>query len=113
MTDLSFLNQLSHHFGNDFGFDLRVDTMLEVQVDGFCLKTFQRTFYRLMDLFRTSVRNDVAVRVFGKRNSELGRNDHFVTERLQSFSEQFFINIRAVDFCSVDFESCEMRDMTG
>jgi len=56
--------------------------MLEIKIDGFGLETLQRAFYGLTNLFRASVRNDVAVGVFGKRNTELRRNDYFVTERL-------------------------------
>ena len=49
--------QLAHGLGYHFRLDLRVDTVLVIQVDIVCVKTLQTAFYRSADLGRRAVQD--------------------------------------------------------
>jgi hypothetical protein len=96
---LACLDQVFYGTGGLFDGSVGVDAMLVEQVDSVGLQTFERGFDNLLDVIGTAVgRGPLPVIVWIGLKTELGSDYDFFAEWSESFADDFFIDIGAVDF---------------
>jgi len=97
MQDLALGDQIFDGASDFFNRYVRVDAVLVVQVDSVGLQAIKRLLYNLFYVFWTAVQTNSAIDGEAKFTGYL----YLVSERLEGFTNQFFVCVRAVDFGGV------------
>ena len=100
---LACLDQILDGAGGFFDGRIGIDAMLVEEVDGVGLQTLERAFDDLLDVVGAAVGGcPLAVVVGIGLESELGGDDDVFAEGSESFADDFFVDVGAVDFGGVE-----------
>src|SRR5579863_9429680 len=98
MQNLTLCDELLNRSGNVLNRHFRVDPVLVKEVDVIGSQTLETSVHHPLDVLRSAVQTAL----LGQIKSELGRNLHFVAERLQRSADDGLAHIRAVHFSRVE-----------
>ena len=104
MLHLALLDQFLDRTGDVFDWHVRVDAVLIEQIDHISLEAFERGLGDLLDMLRPAVQaRRPRPRVTAtKVEPEFGGNDHALAKWGKSFTDEFFVNIRAINFSGIE-----------
>src|SRR3954452_17793080 len=97
---LALLDEVLYGPGDILDRNFVVNSMLIEQIDDIGPKTLERGLGNFFDVLWTAVQ-DGLLSIFDLK-SELGGDYHLLTKWLESFPDQFFICVRAIDFGCVE-----------
>src|SRR5579871_405044 len=103
--DFALLDELFHGARGFFDWNIRIDAVLVEQIDDIGLEALQGSLRDLFNVFRAAIESGLLSGIGVDLESEFGGNYDLSAEGSQRFPNKFFVNVRAVDFCSI--EECD------
>jgi hypothetical protein len=95
MLDLARFDELLDRSGNILNRDIRIDTVLIIEIDGLNTEAFQRAFNAETDLLRPTA---LPLLPAIESDTEFGGNDDLPLERGKRLAEQFLVDVGAINF---------------
>ncbi len=97
------LDEVFHGSGDVFDGNFEIDAMLVVEIDVVGLEALERFVADLLDVVGMAVQCAPLSAVVRIRLPAEFRGDHkFVAKRSEAFADEFFVDVRAVDFGGVE-----------
>ena len=104
MFHLALLDQFLDRTGDILDRHVRVDAVLIEQIDHIGLEALQRGLGDILDMLRSAVqsRRSGPRITAAKVEPELGGDHYLLAKRSEGFANEFFVNVRAVNFSGIE-----------